>query len=82
MICSQCIWKGRNILKDFVGQQLMINCASNSLYKILNQIGVSNSNKTVRIRTIKDSRTKILAGYPLEGKKYDLFLNLFDNLDF
>ena len=82
MIRSQCVWKGRSILKYFVGQQLMINCASNSLYKILNQIGVSSSNETVRVGAIKGSKNKILAGYPLAGKKYDLFLILFDNLGF
>lgn len=82
MIRSHCTWKGRSILKDFVGQQLMINCAPQALYRILNQLGVSNSNETVRVNTIKDSKSKILAGYPLAGKKYDLFLILFDNLGF
>ena len=82
MIRSQCVWKRRSILKDFVGQQLMINCASNLLYKILNKIGVSSSNETVRVGAIKGNKNKILDGYPLAGKKYDLFLILFDNLGF
>ena len=68
------------MLKDFVSQQLMANCASHALYRVLNQIGVSSSNETVRVDAINDSKNKILAGYPLEGKKYDLFLILFDNL--
>ena len=82
LVRSQCVWKGRSILKNFVGQQLMVNCAPQALYRILNQLGVSNSNETVRIDAIKDSKKKILAGYPLDGKKYDLFLILFDNLGF
>ena len=82
MIRSQCTLKGQIILKDFVGQQLMINCASQSLYRILNQLGVSSSNETIRVDAIKDCKSKILAGYPLKGKKYDLFLILFDNLGF
>ena len=82
MIRSQCVLKGRSILKDFVGQQLMINCASQSLYRILNQLGISSSNETIRVDAIKDCKSKILAGYPLKGKKYDLFLILFDNLGF
>ena len=82
MIRSHSIWKGRSILKDFVGQQLMINCASQYLYRILNQIGISSSNETIRVDAIKDCKNKILAGYPLEGKRHDLFLILFDNLGF
>ena len=82
LVRSQCIWKGRSVLKNFVSQQLMVNCASHALYRVLNQIGVSNSNETVRVDAINDSKKKILAGYPLEGKKYDLFLILFDNLGF
>ena len=80
MIRSQCVWKRRSILKDIVGQQLMVNCSSQALYQMLNQLGISNSNETVRIDAIKDSKNKILAGYPLKGKRYDLFLILFDNL--
>ena len=69
-------------MKEFISQQLMVNCAPHALYRVLNQIGVSNSNETVRVDAINDSKNKILAGYPLEGKKYDLFLILFDNLGF
>ena len=82
MIRSQCVWKGRSILKDIVGQQLMVNCSSQALYRMLNQLDISNNNETVRIDAIKDSKNKILAGYPLKGKRYDLFLILFDNLGF
>ena len=83
MIQSQSVWnEGKNILKEFVSQQLMVNCAPTALYQVLNQIGISRSNQTVRVEAIKDSKNKILEGYLLAGKKYDLFLILFDNLGF
>ena len=73
---------GRGALKDFVGKQLMVNSAPQALYRILNYIGVSTSNEMVRVDAIKDCKEKILDGYSFEGKKYDLFLILFDNLGF
>ena len=82
MIRNKCILKARSVLKDFVGQQLMMNCAPQALYRILNQVGIANSNETVRLDNIKDCEKKILSGYNLDGKKYDLFLILFDNLGF
>ena len=60
----------------------MVNCAPQALYRILNQIGISSSNETVRVDAIKGSKEVILDGYSFEGKKYDLFLILFDNLGF
>lgn len=72
----------RGPLKNFIGKQLMVNCAPQALYRILNYIGISNSNETVRIDGIKDCREKIMKGYSFDGKKYDLFLILFDNLGF
>ena len=73
---------GRGALKDFIGKQLMVNCAPQALYRTLNYTGISTSNATVRLDSLKDSNAKILAGYSFEGKKYDLFLILFDNLGF
>ena len=90
MIRNQCIlskkkdnWRGeRGVLKHFLGKQLMVNCAPQALYRILCQIGVSTTNETVRVDAIQDCKKKILKGYPLDGKKYDMFLLLFDNLGF
>ena len=90
---SQCVLLGkkkddksrrreRGVLKNYVGNQLMVNCAPQAVYRVLNQIGVSTANETVRIDGIQDCKNRILKGYPLEGKKYDLFLILFDNLGF
>lgn len=72
----------RSILKEFIGRQLIAHGAPQALYKVLNQIGCSYSNETVRISQIKDCREKILKGYDFNGKKYGLFLVLFDNLGF
>ena len=72
----------KGFLREYVGKQLLVNCAPQALYRILNQIGISTSNETVRIEGINDCKNKILKGYSLEGKKYDLFLLLFDNLGF
>ena len=72
----------RGVLKNYIGKQLMVNCAPQALYRVLGQIGVSTTNETVRVDAIKDCKNKILEGYSLDGKKYNLFLILFDNLGF
>ena len=90
MIRNQCIlskkkdnWRGeRGVLKHFLGKQRMVNCAPQALYRILCQIGISTTNETVRVDAIQDCKKKILKGYPLDGRNYDMFLLLFDNLGF
>lgn len=72
----------KGFLREYIGKQLLVNCAPQALYRILNQIGISTSNETVRIEAINDCKNKILTGYSVEGKKYDMFLILFDNLGF
>lgn len=72
----------RGVLKNYIGKQLMVNCAPQALYRVLGQIGVSTTNETVRVDAIKDCKNKILEGYSLDGKKCNLFLILFDNLGF
>lgn len=72
----------RSILKEYVGNQLMVNNANNALYHFFNQIGISNSVKTIRKDCVRVFQEKLEEGYCFDGKKYDLFLILFDNLGF
>jgi hypothetical protein len=74
--------RGRSILKEYIANQFRVNNAPQSLYRLFNQLEISNSNEACRMDSIQSFQDKLNDGLNFKGKRYDLFLILFDNLGF
>ena len=72
----------RSALKDFMAKQLLVHAAPQALYRILNKLGISTCNETVRLDSIVKERANFSSGFSFAGKKFSLLMMLYDNIGF
>ena len=58
----------RSALKDFMAKQLLVHAAPQALYRILNKLGISTCNETVRLDSIVKERENFSSGFLLLEK--------------